>query len=143
IAEKHKRAKAGEDFAEMCVKENDTRMFASAKPFESAPSSFAIVKIRDVLKTLPPGQVSEVIEDKGTFYVVKVEARQEGRTRAFDEPRVQDDIRNRLRAAQYSALRQAERVKLARTALIRMDAEMLNIAVEMAMQKYGQYAAAK
>ena len=143
VNEKLKRAKAGEDFAKMCTEENDERMFAGKDPIETAPASFSIPKVREVLKTLRPGQVSDIIEDRGAFYLVRVEARQEGIVHAFDEQKVQDMIRLKLRTTQLRTLREQERVKLARTALITMDQDRVNIAIEMAMQKYVQYAAAK
>ncbi len=143
VAEKHKRAKAGEDFKEMVLKENDEKMFATEKPWEMAPASFAVVKVREALKTLQPGQLSEIIEDRGAFYIVKLDSRQGGVVHAFDDQKVQDAIRVKLRTAQLRVLRDQERIKLTKGAMIRMDEPMMNIALEMAMQKYAQYAAAK
>jgi parvulin-like peptidyl-prolyl isomerase len=153
----HKRAKAGEDFAAMAKKENDERMFAGDKPFDVSPKSFAIVKVRDALAKLQPGEVSEVIEDRDGFYLVKLEKRQAGVVHAFDEQKVQDTIRFKLKSDQFRAMREQVQQNLMKGAVMKpdmgvllglqppspADAAMLNVAVDMAMQRYPQYVAAK
>jgi hypothetical protein len=143
IEDKYKRAKAGEDFMEMAMKENDERMFAGKEPLEMAPTSFSITKVREALPKLQPGQVSDPIPDAGAFYLVKLEERKPGRVRPFEEQAVQDECRSTLRLEQYRKLRELDFARLMKSAAIRGDLEMANIAIDMAMQKYAQYAAAK
>jgi parvulin-like peptidyl-prolyl isomerase len=137
------RAKAGEDFGEMAMKENDEKMFAGKDAMDMAPASFGIAKVRDVLPKLQPGQVSDLIEDTSAFYIVKLDERKPGRVRPFEEQKVQDEIRARLRLEQYRKLRELDFARLLKGAAIRGDEEMANIALDMAMQKYALYAAAK
>jgi len=143
VTDKYKRAKAGEDFKEIAEKENDERMFATAEPLDMNPSSFSIAKVRDVLGKLQAGEVSEIIEEPGAFYVVKLEERKAGRVRPFEEKKVQDEIRTKLRTEQYRKLREMDFARLMKGAAIRGDEEMAAIALDMAMQRYAQYAAAK
>jgi hypothetical protein len=138
-----KRAQAGEDFGEMAMKENDERMFAGKDAMEMSPASFSIAKVREVLPKLQPGQVSDIIEDKGAYYIVRLDERKAGRVRPFEEQKVQDEIRAKLRIEQYRKLRELDFARLMKGAAIRGDEEMANIALDMAMQKYAQYAAAK
>lgn len=143
INDKYKRAKAGEDFKEMVLKENDEKMFAREDMGDVAPRSFAIAKVRDALEKLQPGQISDIIEDRGGFYLVQVVERKEGRVRPFEEQKVQDEIRFKLRSEQFRVLREQKQQELMKGAIIRADEQMAQIALDMAMQKYPQYAAAK
>lgn len=143
INDKYKRAKAGEDFKEMVLKENDEKMFAREDMGDVAPKSFAIAKVRDALEKLQPGQLSDIIEDRGGFYLVQVIERKEGRVRPFEEQKVQDEIRFKLRSEQFRVLREQKQQELMKGAIIRADEQMAQIALDMAMQKYPQYAASK
>jgi parvulin-like peptidyl-prolyl isomerase len=140
VADLSRRAKGGEDFAVMAKRENDEKMFAGDEPFDVAPGSFAITKVADALKKLNPGEVSDPIEDKDGFYIVKVESKQGGRTRPFEEQKVQDEIRNLLRQEQYAKLREQDFARLMNSAAIETSQEMQNIAIDMAMQRYAEYA---
>jgi parvulin-like peptidyl-prolyl isomerase len=142
-ADFYKRAKNGEDFTEMARKENDERMFAADAPLEMSPSSFAIKTVRETLPKLQPGQVSEPLPDAKAFYLVKLEERKPGVVRPFEEQAVQDKIRNTLKIEQYRKLRELDYYRLTKNAAIRWDDDMTAIALDMAMQKYAQYAAAK
>jgi parvulin-like peptidyl-prolyl isomerase len=155
VADKLKRARAGEDFAEMSRKENDERMFANKDALDMNPASFAIAPVREVLGKLQPGEVSDPISDSTGFYLVKLEERTPGRVRAFEEQKVQDEIRQKLRMEQYGRLRQQDLGHLLANSVVKPDtavlsgakpptpseAQMMNIALDMAMQKYYQYAA--
>jgi parvulin-like peptidyl-prolyl isomerase len=140
VADKHKRAKAGEDFKEMVLKENDEQMFARPDMGEMSAKSFAITKVRDALEDLQPGQISDVIEDSGAFYIVQLVDRKGGATRSFSDQKVQDDIRFKLRTEQLRVLSDQKRNELLKGAIINHTPQMRDIAVDMAMQKYAQYA---
>jgi parvulin-like peptidyl-prolyl isomerase len=143
ITDIYKRAKNGEDFTDIATRENDEKMFAGKDPLEMSPTSFSIAGVREALPKLQAGQVSEPIEDKGAFYLVKLESRKPGRVRPFEEQKVQDEIRNKLRIEQYRKLRELDFARLMKGAAIRTDEQMAAIALDMAMQKYRQYATAK
>ena len=155
VDDKLKRARAGEDFAEMVQKENDERMFATKDPLDMNPASFAIAPVREALEKLQPGEVSDPISDSTGYYLVKLEQRTPGRVRPFEEQKVQDEIRTKLRLEQYGRLRQQDLGHLLANSVVKPDtavlsgakpptpaeAQMMNIALDMAMQKYYQYAA--
>jgi parvulin-like peptidyl-prolyl isomerase len=143
ISGKYKRAKAGEDFKEMAMRENDEKLFAGEEPLEMSPASFSIAKVRDVLTKLQPGEVSDIIEMPDAYYLVKMEEHKIARVRPFEEQAVQDKIRLTLRTEQYRRLREQDFARLMKNAAIRADEDMLVVAIDMAMQKYPQYAAAK
>jgi hypothetical protein len=143
IAYDLKRAKAGEDFTEMAMRENDETMFAGKEPFDIAPGSFSIAPVREALTKLKPGEVSEILEDKGAYYIVKLESRVGGRVRPFEEQKVQDEIRTKLRSEQFRTLREQGLQSLVKDASINTNDQMALIALDMAMQRYALYAAAK
>lgn len=141
-----KRAKAGEKFEEMAMRENDEKMFAGKEPFDIAPKSFSIEPVREALLKLKTGEVSDVLEDRNAFYVVKIEQRVEGRVRPFEEQAVQDEIRFKLKTDQFRNLRGEVQMALVKDATITDEAQLDRwalIALDMAMQRYAQYAAAK
>jgi parvulin-like peptidyl-prolyl isomerase len=157
IDQLYKRAKGGEDFAAMSQKENDQTLFASKDALDMNPASFSIAAVRDALAKLQPGQVSEPIQDASGFYLVKLEERTPGQVRPFEEQKVQDEIRLKLRLEQYGRLREQDLGRLMKGSIIRPDPDvltgrkpatptelqMLNVALDMAMQKYPAYASAK
>jgi parvulin-like peptidyl-prolyl isomerase len=143
-----KRAKAGEDFAAMAARENDEQLFAGKEPFDIAPKSFSIAPVREALSKLKVNEVSEILEDSKAFYIVKIENRVEGRIRPFEEQAVQDEIRFKLKSQQFRALREEVQQNLVKDATIRSDPpdgppQLALIALDMAMQRYAQYAKAK
>jgi hypothetical protein len=168
---KHKRATAGEDFEQMVLRENDDPVFTRSDLGEMSPASFAIVKIREALASLRPGDISPIIEDSSAFYIVQLIDRKPGRVRPFEEQvppgggaagdaklTVQDEIRVKLRAEQYRVLRDRHRQQLLGNAILRpsmpvllgqqppstpQETQMLNTALEMALQRYAEYATAK
>jgi parvulin-like peptidyl-prolyl isomerase len=128
------------------MRENDEKMFAGKEPFNIAPKSFSIAPVREALSQLKTGEVSDVLEDRGAFYVVKIEERVEGRVRPFEEQAVQDEIRFKLKTQQFRDLRGEVQMALVKDATITDDAQLDRwalIALDMAMQRYAQYAAAK
>jgi hypothetical protein len=157
VADKLKRARAGEDFNEMVQKENDERMFATKDALDMNPASFSIAPVREALEKLQPGQVSDPIPDATGFYLVKLDERTPGRVRPFEDQKVQDEIRTKLRLEQYGRLRQQDLGRLMQASIVKpsmavfngdpratptpIEQQMMNIALDMAMQRYYQYAA--
>ncbi len=102
--------------------------------------SYRIEEVDHAVWKLSPGQVSEPILSDGAYYVVKLEDRKMGRVRQFEDQTVQDEIRDRLRQEQFAMFREAFRSELSQEAVIRRDDTGLSAAVDMAMQKYTQWA---
>src|SRR6185503_6372985 len=128
--------------------------------------SFALVKVREALETLRPGDISDIIEDNNAFYIVQLVERKPGRVRPFEEQappegkilNVQEEIKNKLRSEQLKTLRERHRQQLLASAILRpsmmtlmgreppaspQESQMLNTALEMALQRYTEYASAK
>jgi parvulin-like peptidyl-prolyl isomerase len=167
INDKLKRAKAGEDFEQMVLKENnDDPIFAKSDLGEMSPASFAIAPIRDVLAKLRPGDISDPLRDNNAYYLVQLVDRKPGRVRPFEEQvapeakqfAVQEEIKQILQREQYRTLRERHRQQLLASAILRpsmpvlfgqqppstpQEAQMLNTALEMALQRYAEYASAK
>lgn len=104
--------------------------------------SFRLEKVEKAAFELQPGQVSQsFIEEDGAFYIVKVEERKVGHVQPFDDPAVQDRIYSTLRAQQFRTLREQVIGQLTANAIIRKNDQLLQTVVEMAMQRYPQWAA--
>ena len=92
---------------------------------------------------LKPGQVTDVIEERGAFYVARLDEREDAESRRFEEPAVQDEIREALETQQLTELDQRERNRLIREAVIQEQPRALETAVDMAMQRYAAWASAR
>ena len=102
--------------------------------------AFALEDVENAVWKIQPGDVTDVIEAKGALYLAKVENRTAGKTLAFEDPAVQEKIRSTLRGEQFASRRDAVRGVLEKGAVIRVDDNMLATAVDMAMQRYPQWA---
>ena len=125
----------GKDFAELAAEDNDRESFKSPVEWFQR-GSFVVKEVEDVVWKLQPGQVSDVIETDDAFYIAMLEARQPGGVRPFNEPDVQKRIEDTLRKQQFTALQQKVHQQLMADAIIRYHPKMIELAVEMAMQKY-------
>jgi parvulin-like peptidyl-prolyl isomerase len=99
-------------------------------------------KVDDAVWKLQPGQVTDVIEDKGAFYVAKLEDKQEAVSQDFEDLAVQQEIDGRLRTLQLRELEQRRQAELRKEAVIQENPQMMEVAVDMAMQRYPAWAAA-
>jgi hypothetical protein len=158
VMDKYNRARAGEDFEKIVIGENDEPIFAKSDLGEMSPDAFAIAKVRETLKKLRPGDISEPIEEPSAYYVVQLVERKPGRVRPFEELAVQEAIKSELRTRQYNALRNRHQQQLLASAVLRpslpvltgqqppateQEKQMLNTALDMALQRYLEYASAK
>jgi parvulin-like peptidyl-prolyl isomerase len=105
--------------------------------------TYVAEKVEEAVWNLRPGQVTDVIEDRGAFYVAKLEERQDAAERPFEELAVQEEIQNRLEGQQLQELKEREERRLERDAVIQRRPRMLQTAVDMAMQRYSAWAAAQ
>jgi parvulin-like peptidyl-prolyl isomerase len=136
IQDFRKRALAGEDFATM-AKSQDSSVFTDPKEIER--HSFALVKVEDAIWNLQPGGVSDVIQDTGGYYLVKMVSLDKGGVRPFEDETVQDDITRTLRSQELQKLNQELLNRLLENAVIRSNPDMVDAAVEMAMQNYAKW----
>jgi parvulin-like peptidyl-prolyl isomerase len=125
----------GKDFAEVASQDNDQDSFKQPVDWFQR-GSFVVKEVEDAVWKLEPGQITDVIETDGAFYIAKLEAKEPGGTRSFNDPNVQAQIVATIRQQQFSALQRKVQEQLRSDAIIRYHPRMMDIAVEMAMQKY-------
>lgn len=135
-----KRAKAGEDFAAMAEAINDEAAFKRPLP-PVAKGAFAIDEVEEAVWALEPGQVSDLIETEDAFYIARLEQKEAGRVVPFEE--AQEAIGRKLRMQQFAALRSKVQADLRRDAAIKTHPQMLQIALDMAMQRYPRWVATR
>jgi parvulin-like peptidyl-prolyl isomerase len=139
----HQKAVNGEDFATLASTENQDDYLKSRGGDPGGwmqRDAYRIDAVDKAIWKLHPGQVTDVIEADDAFYIAKLEARKDGRVRPFEDQAVQDEIRNKLWDQQLRILRDKVRQELVNEAVIRADDSLLDVAVDMAMQKYQQWA---
>jgi parvulin-like peptidyl-prolyl isomerase len=137
------RAKNGEDFQSLATNNNDDARLARAAGLENPTQRGALrnEKLNEALFSTPQGQVTPIIEDKDAFYVAKIETVKQGRTRPFEDKDVQDQIRDILAKQQMQPLMERERDKRLANGIMVPNPPLFDPAIEMAMQKYPQWAA--
>jgi len=154
----HDKATRGENFGDLAAAQNDNRTWAryrgyrdvrkdaAGQPLKDETGEFlgawvdkGSLKLEDLEKavfTLNIGQVTTIIDAGEGLYIAKLEEKKVGRVRAFEEEAVQADVRDRMTKEQRAELRRKEQKKLLDAAVTRTDQKMVDVAVEMAMQKY-------
>lgn len=105
--------------------------------------TYVAEKVESAVWDLKPGQVTDVIEERGAYYVARLDEREDAKSRQFEEPAVQDAIRETLETQQLTELDQRERNRLIREAVIQEQPRALQTAVDMAMQRYAAWASAQ
>jgi parvulin-like peptidyl-prolyl isomerase len=148
------RAKDGADFAKMAVEENDDperRKYEGwwiaqkirkddvevIEPQWIEKGSLKLEQVEKAAYAMNVGEISSAPIDVGDgFYILKLEQKQNGRVRSFDDPDVQAEIRRRLNADQVRALREKEDQRLLKQSVVREDRRNFDKTVDMAMQKY-------
>ena len=143
IADIRKKAERGDDFAALASLENHDDYLKSRGGDPGGWMQRGAYRVDEVDKavwTMQDGQISDVIDTGDAFYIVKLEAKKPGKTRPFEDPTVQDDILARLRQVQFVALRESIDMELLNEAVIREDDDLLQPAIDMALQKYPRWA---
>ena len=126
----------GKDFAELAAEDNDEEAFKRPPPQPFERGSFVVKEVEDAAWNLQPGQISDPVETPDAFFIVKLEEKQPGGVRPFEEPDVQRKIEAALRKRQFDELQLSVQQSLMRDAIIRYHPRMIELAVGMAMQKY-------
>jgi parvulin-like peptidyl-prolyl isomerase len=106
-----KRLLDGADFGEIAKEVSEGSRAADGGAFPWMQPKDVRPELQDVLKTLPAGEISAIIEAETGFYIMKVEARRQAGYKTFDE--VRNDIKNMLTARERTRLktRWIERLK--------------------------------
>jgi parvulin-like peptidyl-prolyl isomerase len=148
------KAKAGEDFGELAAKFNDdpnlqrTHGVVGSNKGWMEKGEYAVEKVEQSAWEMKPGQVSATpidVSNRGRdgFWVVKLEEIQPGVSEPFGSQKVQDEIRETLRRTQFARLRELHRRKLVQEAVIRENADMRDVTMEMVMQRYRVWVATR
>jgi parvulin-like peptidyl-prolyl isomerase len=127
----------GADFAALAAQFNSPAFRAEMTIFRN---SFALRKVVDAIWRLSPGQVSDIVEDRGGLYLIKLISRDEGGVQSFDDEKVQDAIYETLKQNQVRKLRQAQLQRLQDSAIVNTDPSLVDATLDMAMQNYSRWA---
>ncbi|MEO6435676.1 MAG: peptidylprolyl isomerase [Tepidisphaeraceae bacterium] len=135
--------KAGQPFEEIARSVNDDPNWLRSGGDLGAAIEAGAFKIEPVEKAVwvtPVGKVTEIIEAGDAFYIAKVESKTEGKVLPFESEEVQSKIAETLRSEQFRKMRRDVQDQLFKDAMFRSDAQMMNTAIEMAMQNYPRWA---
>lgn len=145
INEVRRRALAGESFAALSDEFNKNPAFRQNKGLIGPISKggFAVDELDAEVWKTDIGKVTPVVKDRGGLFVALVENRVEGRVKSFEELDVQNTIFNELRKVSMLDARSKVLDVLTSDAVIQADDQMLAPVVEMAMQMYPAWHAAK
>jgi parvulin-like peptidyl-prolyl isomerase len=141
ITDLRARAARGEDFAALAGSVNDDAflMRQNGDVGWVQKGNYAVEQVERAVWDLQPGGISDIVDAGGAFYIAKLEERKLGRVMPFEEQAVQDRIVKSLKAEQFRQLRDRVIATLSKNSVVRSDADMLNSAVEMAVQNYGRW----
>jgi parvulin-like peptidyl-prolyl isomerase len=134
--------KAGEPFDEIARTINDDdRLLRSGGDLGGAieQGAFAIDKVEKAAWATNVGEVAPIVDTGEALYLVKVEEKVPGRVLPFEDEAVQKKIRDALESEQFITLQQQFRENLIRDAVVRSSADMMNVALDMAMQNYPRW----
>jgi parvulin-like peptidyl-prolyl isomerase len=129
------------DFAAMAGESNDDRSLKRTAGLVGPlpKGAFALERVEEAVFRTDVGGITEIVEDRGGFYIAKVEGRKLGSVRSFDELEVQAKIKEELRKLQIAEMRDRVVEDLRSNAVIRRDDRMMQIAADMAMQRYAAW----
>ncbi|VGO14197.1 Chaperone SurA [Pontiella desulfatans] len=92
----------GADFGETATEVSEGSRAADGGAFPWMQPKDVRPELQDTLRTLPAGEISEIIETEQQLYIVKVEARRQPGYKTFDEVRL--DLKNALTAKERQRL---------------------------------------
>jgi parvulin-like peptidyl-prolyl isomerase len=143
------QAADGADFASLAQAHNSDERYARLNqqlmPIEKG--AFAVAAVEEAAWAMEPNDISPVIDGGDAFYIVQLVAREPERIRPFESAEVQAQIEEALRTEQRGQLREQYIAELSEGAMIRgdprRDPRMMQPAVDIAMQRYPAWRAAK
>lgn len=140
--EVYDRAVKGEDFQLLSQQFNNDKRLKATGGLEQPirKGDYANTAVEDAVFAAKPGEVTPIIEVKGDFYIAKLESRTDGRVRPFEEPEVQQEIKDILRKEQMQPMVELQQERLKANAAINPDPPRIEPLIEMAMQKYPEWA---
>jgi len=98
-----KRLLGGDDFNEMAKESSEGSRAVEGGAFPWMQPKDARIELQETLKTLPAGEISEIVETDTELYLVKMEARRQAGHKSFDE--VRQAIKTSLNAKERARLK--------------------------------------
>lgn len=137
------RANKGEDFQTLATQLNDDARLARAGGLEAPIQRGALrnEKLGEAVFATPQGKITPIIDGGDSLYLAKIEMVKGGRTQPFDAQEVQTAIKDALSRQQMEPLMTREREKRLANGVMVPNPPLFEPVVEMAMQKYPQWAA--
>lgn len=145
ITKARDRVNNGTDFAQVAGELNDDALLLANKgdpqPGEwMSRGAFVAVPVDEAIWKLQPGEITGIIKSGAYLYLAKLEQRKGGKVQGFADQDVQEKIYETLRRQQFNTLREQVRQDLEKKAAIRLNPDMMQVALEMVMQKYPAWA---
>jgi peptidyl-prolyl cis-trans isomerase SurA len=108
----HQSLSRGADFAELAKAQSDgpSRSRDQGGLMQTSPGTYGVASVNQALLSLPPGQISGILEGSTSFHIIRVEQRRAAGPAPFFE--LQDQIRSTLLEKKYVAERTAYIQKL-------------------------------
>ncbi|MGA2231078.1 MAG: peptidylprolyl isomerase [Tepidisphaeraceae bacterium] len=137
----HDRAAAGESFATLFKEFNndpgiDVLSHGTGNLGSLRRGSLNIKEIEDAVWNLEPGHVTDVLDIGGVLYLGKLESRTEGVVQPFESEDVQNTIRDTIERERFTKLTDIESARLDQQSITSVDEQMVDTAVDMAVQNY-------
>jgi parvulin-like peptidyl-prolyl isomerase len=137
------RLEAGEPFATVASQVNDDPVLLRGGGDVGMidRGAYRLEAVEQAAWALEPGQVSPPVTIGDDVFLVMLEEKKTGQTLPFDDPRVQQAIRETLQREQFTQLRNRAQDELRREAsgAIAVNQEMLRSAMDLAMQNYPRW----
>jgi parvulin-like peptidyl-prolyl isomerase len=133
--------KAGEPFDAIARSVNDNALLLKTGGQVTVDrGAFAVKEVDDAVWATPDGQVTDVIAAGDALYIAQVQEKRTAHEADFDDEAVQQRIADDLRSRDFREMRAKVQEQLEKDAVVRSDPQMMNTAVEMAMQNYPRWA---
>ena len=134
------RLRKGDDFNTVAGEDNDDKRLKERQGLVDmwlTKGGYVVDEVDAAAWKLRVGEyTTEPVEAPKAFFLVKLDEAKAGNMKPFEDPEVQKVCHSRLRESQYNTIRDQELRRLSSSAVRKLDERMLDLVVEMAMQKY-------
>jgi parvulin-like peptidyl-prolyl isomerase len=103
--------------------------------------NFAREKVEQAVWATQPGHITPIVEDTGGFYIAEVTATRDGHVQPFETQEVQDQITAIIEKDRRKQLMESVYNLLRKEYAVTANGDMMNTALEMAMQAYPRWSA--
>jgi parvulin-like peptidyl-prolyl isomerase len=144
IRQIRQRAENGEDFESLARKMNDSKalMDQGGDVGWVQKDAFVLDKVEQAVWATQPGHITPIVEDNGSFYIAEVTATKGGHVQKFETQEVQDNIVRLIEGERREQMMDKIYELLRKNSAVNTDPNMINSALEMAMQAYPRWSSA-